>query len=1283
VAQLVELLFGEVELEGADLGGYLAGGAHADLLWSVGGGQCGPDLVCLQSHLLAAGFAERLGALQRPGSVDIMGDEQLERGEGIDRKPCVRFTRGARVEFQILGPLEVRDGDREVRLRGGKERALLALLLVNANRTISLDRIVAELWGDDMPETAHKMVQVYVSRLRKLLPSGTLQTRGPGYSLGLDADDVDLHRFERLVAAARASLDAGRAEQASAAFRAALELWRGPALAEFSSEPFAKPDAARLEELRVHALEGRLDADLLLGRHGTLVGELEALIARYPLREGLRRQHMLALYRSGRQAEALAAYRAARRALADELGIEPSSGLRKLERQILHQDPSLDPAAPPPAATLPVPPGGELVTPRRAGLRDGRLPDRLAQAAVAPLVGRAEQLQHLATLLDRTAAGDGALVVIAGEGGIGKTRLVAELADRASGFGVLYGRCDEEVVPFGPWVEALARRLAEIPDDELEATLGGDGRSLARLIPELHGRVPALVADPAGDPEDDRHRLFAAIAAFIERLATREPLLLVLDDLHWADRSSLRLLRRLTGGWPGRVLVVGTYRDNELPKGHYLTEVLADLEREQPAIRINLGGLDASELAALVASWRGLRLPAETIDAIQREAGGNPFLMKQLVRHLEELGDLRPPPPGGSFGVPVGLRDVIARRVARLPTEGGRVLGVAALIGHDFDFDLLRTVVALPEEQLLDVLDAAVQAGIVVEAREAPGRYSFAHALLRTTLEHELTATRRARLHAAIGTAIESRHAASLDGYPLGDLARHFAAAGPEEVDRAVSYSMRASEEAAARLAYDEAADYVATALALRERGSRADERELIRLRLLLAQAIARTGRWERARDAFASAADASRRGGPPELFALAALGHAGGSFERYGMPDRASAALLEEAIDRLPTEDSPLRAQLLARLSDVLYYLAVPAATLHSLSRQAIDIARRLDDAESLARAFTSAQYAYWHPGEYAARLELAHELVAASERLGDPVVEAGACMWRAIGLLDHCRLEEADLDLARHAQLAEELRQPELLLHAAAFRAMRALLEGRWQDGEQAAAEVLGLGERSRAADALQSYGVEMLQLRNEQLRLGELTDHFQRLVDEIAALPGWRSALAWAHVQAGSVDRAREEVDELRRNDFAALPHDANFVPACTILGHIAGELDDADLAAAIEPLLRPSAPYWVVLGYGPATLGPVAFTLGLACQLTGRVDQAVDDFELALEQSSRMRARPYAAHSQVRLAQVLEQRAGPGDAVRASVLRSQGIATARELGMTRLLRDTTRTIPALAG
>jgi YVTN family beta-propeller protein len=263
------------------------------------------------------------------------------------------------MQYRVLGPLEVRDGDRSLPLAGAKQRALLALLLVHANHVLSRDRLVDELWGEEPPETAVQSVQVYVSRLRKLLPPDTLLTRPPGYLLGLEPDELDLRRFERLLAEGRAALAAGNPEEAAAVLQDALALWRGPALAEFAFEPFAQAEIGRLEDLRLAAVEERIDADLALGRHADLIGELEALIAENPFRERLRGQLMLALYCSGRQAEALAAYQAARHALVDELGIEPSANLQRLEKQILTHDPALDmppsrPVSRAPSAAMPV-----------------------------------------------------------------------------------------------------------------------------------------------------------------------------------------------------------------------------------------------------------------------------------------------------------------------------------------------------------------------------------------------------------------------------------------------------------------------------------------------------------------------------------------------------------------------------------------------------------------------------------------------------------------------------------------------------------------------------------------------------------------------------------------------------------------------------------------------------------------------------------------------------------------------------------------------------------------
>ncbi len=305
-------------------------------------------------------------------------------------------------QFRLLGPLAVTVEGEPLALGGQKRRALLAALLLEANRIVSRDRLIDALWGEEPPDTARNTIQVYVSQLRKLLPEGTLETAPPGYRLAVDPEAIDLFRFIQLTQQARAALTVGNASDAAETLREALALWRGPALADLAWEPLAQGEVVRLEELRLAALEDRIDADLALGRHGQLIGELESLVAEHPLRERLRGQLMLSLYRSGRQADALAVYQRARKALVDELGIEPGEALRKLERAILAQDPSLEPPV--------------------TGMSPRRLP-----TPATPLLGRERELAALADVVrDDTTR----LVTLTGTGGIGKTRLGLELVQR-------------------------------------------------------------------------------------------------------------------------------------------------------------------------------------------------------------------------------------------------------------------------------------------------------------------------------------------------------------------------------------------------------------------------------------------------------------------------------------------------------------------------------------------------------------------------------------------------------------------------------------------------------------------------------------------------------------------------------------------------------------------------------------------------------------------------------------------------------------------------------------
>ena len=546
--------------------------------------------------------------------------------------------------------------------------------------------------------------------------------------------------------------------------------------------------------------------------------------------------------------------------------------------------------------------------------------------------------------------------------------------------------------------------------------------------------------------------------------------------------------------------MVGTFRDTELTPGHPLPELLADLERDRPVPRLRLGGMDEREVAALIGSWHGRR--------------------RGRHRARDPRGDRAATRSSSSSSCATSRRSAAARawrerrvrrargrarrhRAARRPparARPGACSRVAALIGRDFDLDLLERVVDLAEDELLDVLDAAVRGALLAEVPSTPGRYSFAHALLRTTLEEELSATRRARLHRRIGEAIEPRHGDRLEPW-LDELARHFGAAGPRRRSTApCDYAVRAAAQATARLAYDEAVRLLAGAVraAPARRARRPGRARPARDAPWPPPRRARAGGRRRAR---ASPAPPTRRAPPDagDAFARAALGHAGGTWERYGREDPASVALLEEALERLPEGDSPLRAQVLARLAVLLYFSRAgrPRRCWATPTRRWPWPAGSATP-RRWRRRWPAAQYARWRPGRAAERLALADELDRADRGARDAGrLRPRRTLWRACALLELCRLDEADAHLARHARAGRAPRSsPSCSMHRDALRSMRALLEGDYAAARRRAREVLEWGERVEADGRrplpmhAQYYARADGRVLNERDELGRLT-------------------------------------------------------------------------------------------------------------------------------------------------------------------------------------------------
>ena len=894
------------------------------------------------------------------------------------------------VEVGLLGPLLVVTDDGPVLGLAAKERALLAFLGLRPGRVVSVAELVAGLWGDDPPRSAHKALQTYVSRLRRVLPAGVIRTVGDGYALAVGPGDVDAGRFESLVARARRLADDGNVDDAVGLFVDALSLWRGRALIDLLDQPTGMAEAARLEELRRGAEEDLVEARLTLGEHLTVVAEAEALVAAEPLRERRWAQLMMALYRCGRQADALRAYRRLRERLAQELGIAPSAELVALEEAVLLQKAELawrrpddatgqrrqanlangvvsetDPDAGRPelpsgvvsfvltdiegstamwdthpremaevlerhdemiakavsaqrgvvlkakgegdstmsvfvrasdavAAALDIqrtigdgvwPQGmqvrvrmavntgeahehdGDYFGPtlnRAARLRalaaggevlctavtaavvrdkladdvrlidrgehqlrglsrseqifeirrhvEGLQPDRgtppplgttspvnsgsaaetadrppvvpyaISRAGSGPWVGRRLEQQRVSAMVKEVAAGASATVIIEGEPGVGKTRLAAEVARAAAADGaqVLFGRCDEGLAaPYQPFAEGLRTLLAD-PGTAHLIVGSPASQQLSRLIPELPGSVDAA-SITSSSPESERWLLFQAIVESLRQASSRRPLVLVIDDLQWAEPASHLLFRHLARASICGLLLLATCREGPDSESAGLMDLRADLARDQVVETVALAGLSKADLVALVEARTGETPGDDFIEAVYAETGGNAFFVDELIRHWTDLGAL--PPVANHWpknddmlrlGTPRGIAQVLARRIAALPPPARQALALGAVVGHEFDLAVVSAADEAAGVALFDLVDSGACRGLVAELPSSLTRYCFAHDLVREVVLAPLSPTRRARLHWQVATALASSTAKARSPIEVSQLAQHF-----------------------------------------------------------------------------------------------------------------------------------------------------------------------------------------------------------------------------------------------------------------------------------------------------------------------------------------------------------------------------------------------------------------------------------------------------------------------------------------------------------------------------
>jgi DNA-binding SARP family transcriptional activator/tetratricopeptide (TPR) repeat protein len=1186
-------------------------------------------------------------------------------------------------EIRVLGPLEIRWNDRVIDVGGLKARALIARLLIDRNLVVSVDRLLDSLWTDHEGAGAEIALRSTVSRLRKRLRDAGAEddlivTRAPGYVLNAEGLATDVFRFEQTVADGRRQLARRRPLASMRILREAADMWRGAAYSEVRDEPFARAEARRLEELLLTATEIRLDAELTMGRHAELVGELETLTSDNPMRERLWSQRMLALYRSGRQAEALRVFQELRAILVDELGIEPGHDVTWMEEAILNQNPSLN--FPSPEESHP----DEV-------WEDSVASNPLTYHSLAPttghesrLVGREDDLAAMSRWWSGVQSGDTSLLLVDGDAGIGKTRLVSELARsvEAEGALVLWGRCDEDpVAPFQPFAEALGRYFGSLSADEISQIPEWRLAELSRLVLRLGEYTPGRVVDLT-DPENDRFRFFGAVTTTLNEMAARSAVMLVIDDLHWANQPTLLLLRHLLRNNDVAGLgIVGIYRDTDIDSDHPLRSMLAGLRADRSLERVHLKGLSEEAVNELVSA--SVAADSGLAGQLFELTDGNPLFLDEMLRQLSYSGrssgaDQEATPVPADLNTPEAIRELVARRVSRLPEDVIYLLQAAAVAGPECEANIIAAAADLTPDQRLDALDRAEESRLLRRVGESGERYVFSHALVRDAIYGELLRGRRIRYHQKIAVAMERAHIDAVDNY-VNELAHHFyMGAALADGDKALKYSLAAGERALRLLAFEEAVGHFSRGLEVAELYGDNDLTSRCDALLALAEAQNKAGDSSEADRTYEKAATVARSMNDPERLALAALRAGPLSYMGIVGANAEQVRLLEEARATLSPEDSHLRVMVTPRLGLVMVYatgIPEPGILRQSLalSTEAVAMARRLGDRTALGYALNARFHALWGIDPAPERMAVGTELGQIADDVGDELLALHGHMWRVRELLAQGDIDAVNEEIARFESRDNGPRHPLAASYACNVRAMMALVNGDFEEGARLAPIAMELAEGYNDL-AMSFYGALMAWTWWQQDQLLPLESVFRQVIDEAPAdYPVVRAALALLYTEKGQNDDVMAELDRLAALGWEAVADDQTEGVSLALTAAACGAVRASEHAVVLYEHMRPYAGTAIVIrAPAAACYGPADQYLGYLASAMGDLPLAEVHFEAALRLARRMRSAPFIAAAEVDLARAVRQRGHPGDEERIATLLRNAEESARRMGLTRIAR-----------
>ncbi|MET0513128.1 MAG: AAA family ATPase [Thermoleophilaceae bacterium] len=1125
--------------------------------------------------------------------LEELGPMQLK---GLD-EPVVAHAvcwRRAAPRIRVCGELAVEhEGARlDERLPSRQARALFALLVLERGHALGREAIADALWPGVAPRSRDSSLRALLSGVRRVFGPDSVDGRGSLRLVLPEGTTVDIEEADASLAAAAALLERGDHEAAARAARRTVALTSQELLAGLSA-PWIDDRRAAQRELTLRALEIEAHSALAAGRPSDAERAARGLVEAAPYRESAHALVMQALAAGGNMAEATLAYDRLRTLLREELGTTPAPAVVALHDRLLAGG----------AAELA---GG--VAP---------LPGPLARAAARPFVARADEVQRLRRSWAAARRGEARMALLAGEPGIGKTSLAAHLALEAhdEGGSVLLGRCHPEaLVPYEPFVEALR----QLPD----STLREDAAVLVRVMPELGAEE---APSPAGsDDQATRYLLFDAVARALNAAARQRPVLLVLDDLHWAESPTLLLLRHVMRAAEGvPLLIVATYRTTEAAGTEQVISSVASLGRDLPLERVALAGLADAEVGELIRALAGRPSSLPLGTAMRHDTAGNPLFVGQLLRHLDESGVLVERHgeltlmAKERIGVPESARELVAARLSALKPETASALRVAAVIGRSFDHALVSAVEERSAVAVLDALEAGVACGLIEELDDA--RHTFVHALMREAIYDAAGAGRRAALHARVAAALEAGGRAD-----PAELAHHFIAAG----DRAkgVEYSVAGARRALDGLAFEDAVAHYVNALdALGEE----DPPRRCDLLLALGDAHARAGETPAAKRAYREAAGLAEELALPDQLAEAAVGYGGRLIWEVSRDDPDVKALLERALVQIGEQDSPRRVRLLARLGGGPLRDDHDPTRRRAITAEGLDAARRLGDQATLAYALDGYISAHHSPDNTQRQVELAGELIDASLEARDVERAIEAYEHRAAGRLELGDVAGAATDVEAMAPLAAELRQPAQDWFVAERRAVQALHEGRLADAEVLSGEALRIGRGALSWSARVCNVLQLVVVRRLQGRLAEMEGAAREAAEEYASsYPVCKCAHIHVLAAVGDEAEARVALAALAPHGFGALDFDETWLGSIAFLAEAAYALGDAEHAQTLYERLLPYEDSLAV-STPEVAMASVPRYLGLLAAVSGREELAAEHFEAAVAVDTRIGARAFAA------------------------------------------------------